>query len=115
MWVYIVTNNLGELCRELGWLDGAEACIAEGLALALQLGDQANMQTCLGNAAYLLRDQQHMQAADAALRDAVQLGQALQMPAQQCEHLYALAELCLAQGKAAEALLHTQAAEALAS
>ena len=114
VWVCILTNNLGDLCRELGWLSEAEPCIAEALALALQLGDQANLLTSLGNAAYLLRDQHQLDAAEAILRDAVLLGRQLQMPAQQSEHLQALAELGLTRGETTEALVHLQAAKALA-
>ncbi len=114
VWVCILTNNIGDVCRELGWLSDAEVCIAEALSLALQLGDQANLLTCLGNAAYLLRDQRYLAEAEAALRDAVLLGRQLEMPAQQCEHLQVLAELCLARGDTTEALSHANSAETLA-
>ena len=93
VWVCILTNNIGDLCRELGGLDEAERCVAVALDLALQLGDQANLLTCLGNAAYVRRDQGHIVAAEAALRDAVRLGQHLQMPAQQAEYAQALEAL----------------------
>jgi predicted ATPase len=102
-WVGVLLGNLGVLFWEWGVYGRADACFAHALRIALDVGDQTSVLTCLGNAALLLRDKNEQDLALRVLDRSIGLGEQLQMPYYLCDHACSAAEMAFDMGNVSQA------------
>ena len=112
-----VAQTLGELCLSNRMLkhytEGIEQA-KEALEILKQLDDKEEQAGCLNNLAYLLYDDEQLDAAEEAALQAITLSdKGNQFPV--CESYRLLGDICSSRGQREEAIKHYEAALGIAS
>jgi len=109
-----ITGNAGILFAQRAQYHLALACYNESLRIALALGDQPTLISLLGNIADLSADTEQREHASALYRQGILLSRQMQMPLFLFTNLHSAAELCIAEGNFADALVYVAEAKGIA-